>query len=131
MMRHPSVYAQLLEKKIKAHNSICWLINTGWTGGPYGIGRRMEIQYTRALLSAALNGTLNDVEMYEDPVFGFQVPASVPGVPPDVLNSRNTWADRGAYDAEAQKLARLFEENFRQFKENVPGHVIEAGPRVT
>ena len=90
----------------------------------------MEIQYTRALLNAALDGALNDVEMYEDPIFGFQVPVSVPGVPAEVLNPRNTWADKGSYDAQAQKLARLFEENFEQFKENVPEHVIGAGPRV-
>ena len=90
----------------------------------------MEIQYTRALLNAALDGVLHDVEMYEDPIFGFQVPVSVPGVPAEVLNPRNTWADKGAYDGQAQKLARLFEENFEQFKENAPAHVREAGPRI-
>jgi phosphoenolpyruvate carboxykinase (ATP) len=130
MMRHPSVYAQLLEKKIQTHNATCWLVNTGWTGGPYGIGRRMDIQYTRILLNAALDGVLNDVEMYADPIFGFQVPVSVPGVPAEVLNPRNTWTDKGAYDAQAEKLARLFGENFEQFKENAPAHVIEAGPRI-
>jgi phosphoenolpyruvate carboxykinase (ATP) len=130
MMRHPSIYAQLLEKKIQEHNSTCWLVNTGWTGGPYGIGRRMEIQYTRSLLNAALDGVLNEVEMYEDPNFGFRVPVSVPGVPTEVLNPRNTWADKAAYDAQAHKLARLFWENFEQFKKSVPSHVIGAGPRI-
>ena len=130
MMRHPSVYAQLLEKKIKANNSTCWLVNTGWTGGPYGVGKRMEIKYTRALLNAALDGVLDEVEMYEDPVFGFQVPVSVSGVPTEVLNPRNTWKNKAAYDAQAQKLARLFEKNFEQFKENVPDHVLGARPRI-
>jgi len=120
----------LLEKKIEAHNSICWLVNTGWTGGPYGIGRRMEIQHTRALLNAALEGLLNKAEMHEDPIFGFQVPVSVPGVPNEVLNPRNTWTDKDAYDKQAQKLALLFEENFVQFRENVPGHVLAAGPKI-
>jgi phosphoenolpyruvate carboxykinase (ATP) len=130
MMRHPSVYARLLEKNIQEHKSTCWLVNTGWTGGPYGTGRRMEIQYTRALLNAALDGVLHEVEMYEDPIFGFQVPVSVPGVPDEVLNPRNTWADKSAYDAQARKLARLFEENFEQFREDTPAHVIGAGPRI-
>ena len=131
MMRHPSVYAQLLEKSIQQHGATCWLVNTGWSGGPYGIGKRMEIQYTRALLNAAMDGVLNEVEMYEDSIFGFRVPVSVPGVPAEVLNPGNTWADKAAYDAQAHKLARLFEENFEQFKANVPEHVIGAGPRVT
>jgi phosphoenolpyruvate carboxykinase (ATP) len=130
MMRHPLVYAQLLEKKIHENKSTCWLVNTGWTGGPYGVGKRMEIQYTRALLNAAMDGVLDDVEMYEDPVFGFQVPVSVPGVPTEVLNPRNTWKDKTAYDSQAQKLARLFGENFEQFKGNVPEHVLGASPRV-
>jgi len=129
MMRHPSVYAQLLEKKIKENNSTCWLVNTGWTGGPYGTGRRMEIQYTRALLNAALDGLLSEIELHEDSTFGFQVPVFVPGVPAEVLNPRNTWKDKAAYDAQAQKLARLFVENFAQFKDNVPEHVIGAGPK--
>jgi len=128
MMRHPSVYAQLLEKKIQQHNSTCWLVNTGWTGGPHGTGKRMEIKYTRALLNAALDGSLDNVKMIIDPIFGFQVPAEVPGVPPEVLNPRNTWADPAAYDAQARKLADLFNENFEQFKDNAPENVIAAGP---
>jgi phosphoenolpyruvate carboxykinase (ATP) len=130
MMRHPSVYAQLLEKKIQEHKSTCWLVNTGWVGGPYGIGRRMEIQYTRTLLNAALDGVLNEIEKYEDPIFGFKVPVSVPGVPSEVLNPRNAWSDKAAYDNQAQKLARLFNENFKQFRDNVPEYVNNAGPLI-
>ena len=130
MMRHPSVYAQLLEKKIQKHKSSCWLVNTGWVGGPYGIGRRMEIQYTRMILNAALDGVLNEIEMYKDPIFGFKVPVSVPGVPSEVLNPRNAWSDKEAYDNQAQKLARLFNENFKQFRDNVPEYVVNAGPRI-
>jgi len=128
MMRHPSVYAQLLEKKIKQHDSTCWLVNTGWTGGPYGTGSRMEIKYTRALLNAALDGSLDNVEMTVDPIFGFQVPVDVPGVPPEVLNPKNTWSDPVAYTVQARKLAVLFNENFEQFKGNAPAKVIAAGP---
>ena len=128
MLRHPTVYAQLLEKKIQQHNSTCWLVNTGWTGGPYGTGERMEIKYTRALLNAALDGSLVNVEMIRDPLFGFQVPVEVPGVPSEVLNPRNTWSDPAAFDAQASKLADLFNENFEQFKDNVPENVIAAGP---
>ena len=128
MMRHPSVYAQLLEKKIHQHNSTCWLINTGWTGGPYGTGSRMAIKYTRALLNAALNGSLDNAEMVVDPIFGFQIPVNVPGVPSAVLNPRNTWPDPAKYDSQARRLAGLFNENFEQFKENAPENVIAAGP---
>ncbi|MBU0728740.1 MAG: phosphoenolpyruvate carboxykinase (ATP) [Proteobacteria bacterium] len=130
MMRHPSVYAQLLEKKIKKNNSICWLVNTGWSGGPYGVGSRMKIRFTRALLNAVLDGTIANIEMYEDPIFGFQVPRQVPGVPDEILDPRGTWADKEAYDAQASKLARLFIENFEQYKDKSPAKVIAAGPRI-
>jgi phosphoenolpyruvate carboxykinase (ATP) len=128
MLRHPSVYAQLLEKKILQYNSTCWLVNTGWTGGPYGTGARMEIKYTRALLSAVLDSSLDDSEMVEDPIFGFLVPVDVPGVPSKVLNPRNTWSDQAAYDAQALKLVKLFQENFAQFEGNTPANVIASGP---
>ena len=130
MMRHPSVYAELLEKKIKEHGATCWLVNTGWTGGPYGVGSRMEIKYTRALLNAALEGKLEDVRMYEDPIFGFHVPSSIPGIPKEILNPKNTWKDGNAYDAQARKLAGLFSDNFEQYRENSPEKVAAAGPRV-
>jgi len=128
MMRHPSVYAQLLAEKIEKHKATCWLVNTGWTGGPYGTGSRMKIQYTRALLNAALDKSLNDIKMRKDPIFGFQVPTSSPGVPVEILNPRNTWSKPSDYDAQSKKLATLFHENFEQFKDQTPEMVIKAGP---
>jgi phosphoenolpyruvate carboxykinase (ATP) len=130
MIRPPSVYARLLEKRMRRHNSTCWLVNTGWTGGPYGVGNRMQIKYTRTLLNAALDGILNDDEMYQDPLFGFQIPVAVPGIPEEILNSRNTWSDKNAYDEQAQKLAGLFMENFEQFRNDVPENVTSAGPQM-
>ncbi len=129
MMRHPYVYAQLLEKKIEAHNAKCWLVNTGWTGGPYGVGSRMDISHTRALLNAALDGSLDKVEMNLDPIFGFEVPVSVPGVPSEILTPRKTWSDPEAYDAQARKLAGLFRENFVQYKDLAADQVIAGGPK--
>jgi phosphoenolpyruvate carboxykinase (ATP) len=130
MMRHPSVYAQLLEDKIKKHKTTCWLVNTGWTGGPFGTGTRMKIGHTRTLLNAALNKSLNDVEMWTDPVFGFQVPTTTPGVPSEILNPKNTWFNPSDYDAQARKLAFLFHKNFKQFEEQTPQSVIMAGPKI-
>jgi phosphoenolpyruvate carboxykinase (ATP) len=130
MMRHPSVYAQLLADRIAKHKAECWLVNTGWTGGPYGVGSRMEIAYTRALLNAALRGDLEKVEMRPDPVFDFQVPSEAPGVPKEILNPRNTWSNPADYDAQSKKLALLFHENFEQFKDQTPKKVFEAGPKV-
>ena len=129
MMRHPSVYAQLLADKINKHNAECWLVNTGWTGGPFGVGSRMSIGHTRALLNAALDGTLNDVEMRPDPLFGFHVPTEAPGVPADILNPRSTWSNPSDYDAQARKLAILFHENFEQFKSQTPQNILMAGPK--
>ena len=130
MMRHPSVYAELLAKKIKAHDTSCWLVNTGWTGGPYGVGNRMEIKYTRALLNAALDGSLNDVPMSTDPVFGVLVPDEAPGVPSEILQPRNTWSNPDDYDAQAQKLAAMFRENFKQYQDKVTEDVLQAGPQI-
>jgi phosphoenolpyruvate carboxykinase (ATP) len=104
-------------------------VNTGWTGGPFGEGERMPIQATRAMLSAALAGELEGVEYREDPVFGFQVPRSVPGVDDELLDPRSTWPDPEAYDRQAAELARLFRENFERF-EGIPDWIHEAGPRV-
>ncbi|MBU0480881.1 MAG: phosphoenolpyruvate carboxykinase [Proteobacteria bacterium] len=129
MIRHPYVYAKLLEEKIKKHGSKCWLVNTGWTGGPYGVGSRMKIGHTRALLHAAISGGLDHVEMKIDPVFGIEVPVSVPGVPGDILDPGKTWSDPGAYDAQAAKLARLFHNNFEKFRDLAPDNVVKAGPR--
>jgi len=129
MAQRPSVYASLLGKKIEEHNVNCWLVNTGWSGGPPGVGSRMKIAYTRAMVNAALDGKLDGVKFVEDPNFGVQVPTSVPGVPDDVLQPRNTWADKAAYDAQAKKLAGMFKENFKQFAENVTEEIRAAGPK--
>lgn len=129
MPLHPSEYARLLAKKIKDHNAACWLVNTGWTGGPYGSGKRISIKYTRALLNAALEGLLDEVPFASDPVFGLLVPAACPGVPPEILVTRNTWADKAAYDEKAKHLAGLFAENFTQYKEFVSEAVYGAGPK--
>lgn len=130
MMRHPFVYAKLLAEKIKKHNVTCWLVNTGWTGGPYGVGTRMKIQHTRALLNAALEGELEKVKVTPDPLFGFLVPMEAPGVPSDILNPRNTWAQTSDYDRQAKKLTQLFHENFEQFKGDLPENLIKAGPKI-
>jgi len=128
MMLHPSRYGELLAEKIKRHNVKCWLVNTGWSGGPYGVGERMKIKYTRAMLNAALQGKLDNVEYEEDPIFGVHVPKSCPDVPSEVLKPRNTWKDQGAYDQQAEKLAKLFVENFREYEKYVDPTVVAAGP---
>lgn len=127
---HPFTYSEMLAEKVKEHGSTVWLINTGWSGGPYGIGKRMKIKYTRAMITAALDGSLDEVETVADPIFGVHVPTSVPGVPDHVLQPRNTWSDAEAYDVQAIKLARMFNENFVQFEDEVSESVREAGPTV-
>ncbi len=127
---HPSVYSRMLGARIEQHKSQVWLVNTGWTGGPYGVGQRMKIGYTRAMVRAALNGTLAEVPTEPDPIFGIAVPIECPGVPPGVLKPRQTWIDPEAYDAQAKKLARMFAKNFEEFANLVPTQVREAGPRV-
>ncbi len=129
MPRHPSVYAALLGKALEKHNCTCWLVNTGWTGGSYGTGERMPIKHTRALLGAALDGDLVNTPTFVDPVFGFHVPESCEGVPAKILNPRETWADKDAYDATATKLIEMFVKNFGQFEEHVTNEVIAAAPR--
>jgi len=123
MPRHPTVYAKLLGEKMAKQNAKCWLVNTGWSGGGYGVGDRMKIAYTRAMLNAALDGTLEKGSFVQDPNFGVLVPESCPGVPDEVLNPKNTWADGAAYDAQAHNLRRLFEENFTQFETEVTDDV--------
>jgi len=113
--RHPEVYGMMLNDLIARHRADCWLVNTGWTGGAYGTGKRMSIQHTRALLRAALDGSLAKVEFAQDPFFGLMIPKSVPGIPDNVLNPRDSWADKAAYDATARKLMGLFEQNFESF----------------
>ncbi len=126
MPRHPSVYGNLLKERIAKGGVTCWLVNTGWTGGKYGVGNRMPIKDTRALLNAALDGSLNDVEFRLDPNFGFEVPVSVPGVNAAILDPRGTWANGEEYDAMAYKLVSLFVENFEQFAAHVDQSVREA-----
>jgi phosphoenolpyruvate carboxykinase (ATP) len=112
----PKAYADLLGAKIRHHGSRVWLINTGWTGGPFGVGSRMKLSYTRAMLKAAFSGELDGVEYTTDPIFGLSVPTSCPAVPDDVLQPRNTWSDKAAYDAKAEGLRGMFEENYRKFQ---------------
>ncbi len=130
MVHHPSVYAELLGKKIEEHHVKCWLVNTGWTGGPYGVGQRMSIKYTRALISAALKGQLEQVEYVTDPVFGLSVPQSCPNVPVEVLNPRNTWPNPGQYDAKARQVAGMFAKNFEQYAPYVNEATRQAGPKI-
>jgi phosphoenolpyruvate carboxykinase (ATP) len=129
MVHHPGVYAELLRERIAKHGASCWLVNTGWSGGPYGEGQRMKIAHTRAMVRAALDGRLNQVATEADPVFGIHVPTSCPDVPSEVLKPRNTWRDAAAYDAKAQHLAGLFQENFKQFEAGVSEEVKAAGPK--
>jgi phosphoenolpyruvate carboxykinase (ATP) len=129
MPRHPSVYGNLLKERIAKGGVQCWLLNTGWTGGKYGVGQRMPIKATRALLNAALDGSLNQAEFRKDPNFGFDVPVAVDGVDSAILDPRETWADKDEYDRAAQKLVQLFVDNFAQFAEHVDESVLKAAPQ--
>ena len=124
---HPSVYADMLGKKIDEHDTKVYLVNTGWSGGPYGVGKRMAIRHTRAMVSAALNGELEKVEFVPHPVFKVLVPTSCPGVPAEVHDPRQTWADKDAYDAAAKDLAARFAKNFAKY-DHMPREIVEAGP---
>ncbi len=128
MVHHPFYYADLLRRKMLKYNATCWLVNTGWTGGVYGIGKRMSIHHTRALLNAALDGKLDNAEFYTDPVFGFQVPKHCENVPDKVLNPIDTWDDPNAYQERYLQLAALFIENFKKFRDGCTPEVIAAGP---
>lgn len=128
MPRHPSEYGNLLRELIAKHDVNCWLVNTGWTGGAYGVGNRMPIRVTRALLSSALDGSLNDAEFRTDAHFGFDVPVSVSDVRDDILDPRSTWADGTEYDAQAKKLVSMFIENFAKFETHVDSDVRDAAP---
>ena len=129
MPRHPTVYAKLLGDKMAEHDAKCWLVNTGWSGGGYGVGERMKITYTRAMVNAALSGVLGEVEVSPDPNFGVLVPQACPDVPGEFLNPRHTWSDGGAYDSQARNLTQLFERNFKQFEEHVSDSVKAAAIR--
>lgn len=128
MPRHPSVYGNMLRELIGRHGVNCWLLNTGWTGGKFGTGRRMPIHATRALLDAALSGALASQPMRTDPLFGFQVPLALPGVDSAILNPRETWADKAAYDAQARALVDMFRVNFEKFETHVDADVLAAAP---
>jgi phosphoenolpyruvate carboxykinase (ATP) len=129
MVLHPGVYADLLGKKIQEHKAVCWLVNTGWSGGPYGEGQRMKIKFTRAMIRAILNGSLAQVETRPDPVFGVHVPTSCPDVPSEVLEPRGTWKDAAGYDEKAKDLARRFNENFKKYEAGVSAEVRAAAPK--
>jgi phosphoenolpyruvate carboxykinase (ATP) len=129
MVLHPGVYAGLLGKKMAKHNAACWLINTGWSGGPYGVGHRMKIGYTRAMIRAILSGELAKIETTTDPIFGVNVPVSCPDVPAEVLQPRHTWADKEAYDHQASDLARRFNENFKKYEAGVTEAVRAVAPK--
>jgi len=119
----------MLGEKISRHNTRVYLVNTGWSGGPYGVGKRIDLRYTRAMVAAAINGTLEDVETVTDPVFGLQIPVHCPGVPAEVLQPRNTWSDKRAYDNQVRELARRFIENFEKFSDMAP-ELKAAGPKL-
>jgi phosphoenolpyruvate carboxykinase (ATP) len=129
MPRHPTIYAKLLGEKIAKHKTRCWLVNTGWTGGVYGVGHRMKIAHTRAMVRAALDGRLAQVPTAPDPNFGVLVPQNCPDVPADVLNPKNTWKDKKAYDDTARQVAQMFEKNFKQFESDVDDKVKKAAIR--
>lgn len=129
MPLHPGVYARMLGEKIRRHGVRVWLINTGWTGGPYGVGKRIELAFTRKMIAAALSGQLDEVDTVVDPLFGLAVPRSVPGVPDKVLRPRDTWANPADYDAQASRLADMFAENFETFENEVSEEIRAAGPR--
>ncbi|HVG41886.1 MAG TPA: phosphoenolpyruvate carboxykinase (ATP) [Chitinophagaceae bacterium] len=126
---HPGKYAEMLGKKMQEHKVNVWLINTGWTGGPYGIGHRMKLSYTRSMIARALEGKLDNIETVADPIFGVAIPKEVPGVPSEILNPRNTWNDKAAYDEKAHYLAGLFVSNFEKYASGVTAEILAAAPK--
>ena len=129
MMWHPNKYAELLAEKIKEHKAAAWLVNTGWTGGAYGVGSRMSLKYTRAMIDAIHNHDFDHVEFTTDPEFGFQIPLSCPNVPSEILIPKNTWTDKEQYLEVKKKLVDLFNENFKKFEADVNPEIVEAGPK--
>jgi phosphoenolpyruvate carboxykinase (ATP) len=128
--RHPSEYSRLLRKYITEHKVDCWLVNSGWTGGKYGVGRRMPIKATRTLVTAALNGSLRNADFRTDPYFGFAVPTSVPGVEPHLLYPSKTWKDQAEFDKTARDLVAMFQKNFTKFEGHVDAEIRKAAPEV-
>jgi len=128
MPLHPTLYAEMLSRKMKEANVNVWLVNTGWTGGPYGTGQRMKLKYTRAMINAALSGNLNKVSYETHEIFGIKMPTVCPDVPTEVLNPKSTWKDKEAYDVKAKELANTFRRNFSQFKDYASQEILEGGP---
>jgi phosphoenolpyruvate carboxykinase (ATP) len=128
MVWHPTKYAELLSQKIQKHGSQAWLVNTGWSGGGYGKGSRLSLKFTRAIIDAINNGELLKIETHKDKLFGFEIPTACPGVPSEILNPRNTWEDKAAYDATARKLADLFKNNFKKYETSGSKKISDAGP---
>jgi phosphoenolpyruvate carboxykinase (ATP) len=129
MVHHPFKYAELLKQKMAKHGANCWLVNTGWTGGPFGVGKRISIRHTRSLLNAALDGKLDKVEYRKDKLFGFEVPTSCPDVPKDVLDPSSTWGSKDEYWKKYDALAARYDENFKLFASGCPEEVLAAGPK--
>jgi phosphoenolpyruvate carboxykinase (ATP) len=127
---HPGVYAKMLGQKMQKHEVNVWLVNTGWTGGSYGVGQRMKLSYTRAMITAALQGKLDNIETVADPIFGVAIPREVPGVPTELLTPKSTWADKTAYDEKAKYLAQLFVKNFEQYASGVSPEIRAASPNI-
>ena len=129
MPRPASVYAKILGEKINKHNAVVYLVNTGWSGGPYGIGTRIKIKYSRAIITAALTGVLDIVKYRHDDLFNLDIPIDVPGIPSEILDPKNTWSDKDSYELSAKKLAQMFVENFKKFQ-NVAPEILDAGPKL-
>jgi phosphoenolpyruvate carboxykinase (ATP) len=130
MPLHPGVYAGMLGKKIKDHNVSVWMVNTGWTGGGYGVGSRMKLEYTRAMITAALEGKLDNVSYQPHSVFGMMIPRECPNVPSEILSAEFTWKDKDAYTKTATRLARYFIQNFEKYKDNVSEEILAATPKI-
>jgi len=129
MTLHPTVYADLLQKKLDTHDTNCYLVNSGWAGGPYGEGERMSIKTTRTCIDAILDGSIGQAEFRQDPIFGFEVPVSLNGVTPEVLDIRSTWSSPEAYDQQAKKLGQMYIENFKQYEGKGSIDYTKFGPR--
>jgi phosphoenolpyruvate carboxykinase (ATP) len=127
---HPAKYAEMLGKKMKEHQVNVWMVNTGWSGGPFGVGKRMKLSFTRAIITAALEGKLEDVEYETHPVFGMLMPKNCPGVPSEILNPRNTWKNKDEYDLRANELAKKFIENFKKFSDQANEETLRGAPVV-
>jgi phosphoenolpyruvate carboxykinase (ATP) len=127
---HPTKYAELLGEKLKKSKVNVWLVNTGWCGGPYGVGSRIKLSYTRALITSALNGLLDDVDYIETPFFGLSTPVSCPGVPPELLFPRNAWPNKEQFDIKAAELAEKFIKNFSQFADFANDEIMAASPKI-